>query len=64
MDKFIYRHFRALEDIVDMRFPYFGKHIPEEEISDEERKEIHDILEEMESGKEYRLEDVRAELDV
>lgn len=33
--------------------------IPEVKISDKEKKEIHDILEEMEKGEEYRLEDVR-----
>jgi hypothetical protein len=47
----IYRHFRALEDLVDMRFPYFGEHVPEEEISDEERKEIHMIIDKMEREK-------------
>lgn len=34
----------------------------EVKISEEKRKEMHDILEEMESGKEYRLEDVLTEI--
>jgi hypothetical protein len=38
--------------------------ILEVKISDKEKKEIHEILEEMEKGEEYRLEDVRAELNV
>lgn len=36
----------------------------EEEISDEERKEIHMIIDKMKRGKEYRLEDVLDELKV
>ena len=36
--------------------------IPKVKISEDERKEIHDILEEMESGKEHRLEDVLVEI--
>lgn len=47
IDMGIYRHLRAMEKLVDMRFPYFDEYIPEEEISDEERKEIHMILDEM-----------------
>jgi hypothetical protein len=38
--------------------------IPEEEISDEERQELLMIKDEMKRGKEHRLEDVLAELDV
>jgi hypothetical protein len=38
--------------------------IPEEEISDEERREIHIIREEMKRGKEFRLEDVLDELNI
>ncbi len=38
--------------------------IPEEEISDDERREIHTIIEEMKRGKEHRLEDVLDELNV
>ncbi len=36
--------------------------IPEEKISDEERQELLKIKDEMKKGKEYRLEDVLAEL--
>lgn len=38
--------------------------IPEEEISEDERKEIRMIIEEMKRGKEHRLEDVLDELNV
>jgi hypothetical protein len=43
-DMDIYRHLRAMEKLVDMRFPYYNEYIPEAEISNEERKEIHMIL--------------------
>jgi sulfatase maturation enzyme AslB (radical SAM superfamily) len=42
----LYRHLKAMEKIVDMRFPYFGEYIPEAEISDEEREELHELLKE------------------
>ncbi len=38
--------------------------IPEEEISDEERAEIHKIREETKRGEKSRLDDVLAELNV
>ncbi len=38
--------------------------IPEEEISDEERSEIHKIREETKRGEKFRLDDVLAELNV
>ena len=39
-------------------------HISEEEISDEERADIHEIREEMKRGEKFRLDDVLAELNV
>lgn len=38
--------------------------IPEEEISDEERQEIHMIRDEMKRGEKFRLDDVLDELNV
>lgn len=38
--------------------------ISEEEISDEERADIHEIREEMKRGEKFRLDDVLAELNV
>lgn len=38
--------------------------IPEEEISDEERREIRMIRDEMKRGKKFRLEDILEELNV
>ena len=38
--------------------------IPEEEISDEERLEIHKIREETKRGEKFRLDDVLTELNV
>jgi hypothetical protein len=58
----IFEHLEELSD--EERQKLIDLIIPEVKISEEERKEIHVILEEMESGKEYRLEDVRAELNV
>ena len=58
----IFEHLEELND--EERQKLIDLIIPEVKISEEERKEIHDILEEMESGKEYRLEDVRVELNV
>lgn len=61
IDMDIYRHFRAMEKIkiVDMRFPYYVEHIPEVEISDEEREDIHRILREMGVEEENVLEELR-----
>jgi hypothetical protein len=56
----IFEHLEELSD--EERQKLIDLIIPEIKISEEGRKEIYDILEEMESGKEYRLEDVRAEL--
>lgn len=38
--------------------------IPEEEISDEERAELHEIRKEVKSGKKFRLDEVLADLNV
>ncbi len=58
----IFEHLEELSD--EERQKIIELIIPGVKISEEERKEIHDILKEMESGKEYRLEDVMAELNV
>lgn len=47
----IFEHLEELND--EERQKLIDLIIPEVKISEEERKEIHDILEEMESGKEY-----------
>jgi hypothetical protein len=57
----IYRHFRAMEHLVNMRFPYFGMYIPEEEISDEEREELHESLKEMERPLNIILDEMEGE---
>ena len=51
----IFEHLEELSD--EERQKLISLIIPEVKISDEERKEIHEILEEMERGKEHRLED-------
>ena len=58
----IFQHLEELSD--EERQKLISLIIPEVEISDEERKEIREILEEMERGEEHRLEDVRAELNI
>ena len=55
IDMDIYRHLRAMEKFVDMRFPYYMEHFPEEEISDEERKEIHMIIDKMKKSYDERI---------
>ena len=55
----VFDHLEELSD--EERQKLISLIIPEVKISDEERKEIHEILEEMERGKEHRLEDIRAE---
>lgn len=58
----IFEHLEELSD--EERQKLISLIIPEVKIGDKEKKEIHEILEEMEKGEEYRLEDVRAELNV
>ncbi len=58
----IFEHLEELSD--EERQKLISLIIPEVKISDKEKKEIREILEEMEKEGEYRLEDVRAELNV
>ena len=50
-----------MEHLVNMRFPYFGMYIPEEEISDEEREELHESLKEMERPLNIILDEMEGE---
>ncbi|VVB89347.1 Uncharacterised protein [uncultured archaeon] len=56
--KTLYKEIKTLRSEVEL---IRSTLIPEEEISDEERVEIHRIREEMKHGKKFKLDDVLAE---